>query len=832
MSASNCIGAKAGAGVVSKAKGKAAQKRIKEIREALIAQGETPSVANSLAEQQYLTELTATTARQKWRLVNAVRVRKSLSEAVAKANPKKLGGMAVKMVDDIDFEARAEHKRIMGRVGRFLEKHRINILNKAREPAAFKEFLKALKGEPTSDASAKALADAVNDANEWTRKKLNSYGYSIGKRENWGLPHTHNKITIGTAGFEKWSAFIDPMLDWEKMVNPKTGMAFGERPPDTFRREFLKGAFDSIVYGRDSKNPQWGGSGEGAALERHRTFDFINTDKWIEYNNAYGSADPHSTLLQHFDQMARHIAMARKFGPNAETAIDYLSQLVAQKNRQDGAGVVQAMKAQGGVALARGMIRVIEGGLSPNGWLGAQSARFFSTTRKVLTSALLERAVIISIPSDLNSARLAAQSIGMNPDNFMSTYVNLMKEAAAGGGMTRDDLLRAQHIAESWANPGVTSSRFQQEYPAAAFAELLSNAAMKIQGQTAHTDSAKLAWAWGMAGQMAGDAGKTFGQLNPLMRNAMQAAGIEPADWDLFRNSGGMFTASNGATFLSPLSWLQTTTLAADQADPLFLKMQSFVEKWTELAVPSRSLIAQGVMDPRAYGLAPGSAPYEVIKSAGMFKSFVGAFVVNQSRIFTMKQGAAAKAAYVGDLLLSTTMVGALAIQINEMLMGRDPRPMNDDMFWLNALIKGGGLGPVGDILTTGTSSWGGGIQSYLAGPIPQVVGDGLKLTLGNIAQAYAQAMDGDDIDTNVMVEAMDFIRRYTPMWHSPAALGGAGIDRILGDQFQLLLDPESIDAMADRETKRQNRNGNASFWHPGSIVPDRLPNLGNAIGQ
>lgn len=831
MSAYNCLKAKAASGVVAKHKGAAALRRIKEIREALMKQGETLSVAQSMAELRFADELKSAATDQKWRLINRVRVMRDLQAKVDATDAKRLGKMAVKMVDDTDFKARSIHKQIMGRVGSFLEKHKVTLPGGVSSPANFREFLKALQGEPTKDLNAKALADAVNDTNEWIRKKLNSYGYSIGKLEGWGLPHSHSAMTIGATPFRQWADDIDAKLDWAGMTNPKTGMEFGAVPNRAYRAEFLQAAYDNIVYGRNSKAPQWSGGAAGGGLERHRAFKFKDAEAWIAYNDKFGSADPHSTILQHWDQMARQIALAQQFGRDAETAVDYLGQIIAKKNRDDGAGIVTAMKGQGGVALAKGMLRVMEGGIGPNGWLGAQSARFFSTTRKAMSSAMLDRAIVISVPSDLNSARVAAQAIGLNPGGWFNTYVGLMADAAQGGGATRSDLLRAQHIAESWANPGVTSSRFQAEYPAAAWAEKLSNASMRIQGMNAHTDSGKLAFSWGMAGQFASDAGKTFDQLHPYMQKAMGDAGIRPADWDIFRR-GPKFTASNGAEFLSPLYWQTAFEGDPVEADRIFLTFQSFVEKWTELAIPSRSLIVQGIMDPKAYNLAPGGPLYEAIKSAGMFKSFVGAFVVNQARMFNHMPTAGAKAGYVVQMIGTTTLVGALAIQIGDLLMGRDPQDMTQGSFWWRSLLRGGGLGPAGDLLATGATSWGSGLSGYVAGPVVGLASDINKLTFGNVVQAYNQAIDGDDVDLDLVREIIDFQKRYTPMWQTPLAAGGSALDRMISDQMALLLDPGAVDDMVKNAKKRQNLYGGGTAWLPGEVVPGRLPDFGTAVGR
>ena len=708
MSLFECLGQKMKNGLVSGIKGKKARDRFKELSDGMISQGENATNAYAAAADIVLEETKRRAAEQKHRLLAKVAVAKDLSARVDAAE--NLKTVATSMVDDLDFDARAIHHMATGRIASFLEANGPGLSGSVRRPAQMVEVFKSMRGEATADAEAAAFASAINDMNEWFRIELNRYGHSIAKREGWGITQTHNAVSIWRNG-DKWFSDLKPDLEWTKMIDPRTGKNFERVPSIEFQDEFLAAANDSIVYGRTSKAAKLGryGIGSGNPLEKSRVFEFKSAEAWLKYNNKYGTSDPFNSLMQHIDHMSRRVALARRFGPDEEAGADFVGQLVAKKSRDGKVGLKDARIAMGNAAVAKNMVRYMTGGVGPSGWHGAVSAKFFSTTRKLLQGALLDRAAIISIPSDLNSARMAADMIGLNKSNMLSTYVGLMQDSLKGGGATRDDLMRQLHIADSFANPSVTSSRYQQEFPAYAWAEKLSNAAMQIQGLMAHTDNLKLAFQKSFSAEFASRMKSSWSDLPDVLRADMaKRGGITEAEWDAFRSSGGEFVTADGAIFLDPLYWREANGLAdREAADNLAIKMQAYVEKWTELAVPSGSLIAKGVIDPLSYGLSPGSPFYELAKSAGMFKSFVGAFAINQVRIINGKPTMGARAAYIAELVGTSTVVGALATQFGDMLLGRDPQDMTQPEFIFRAMLRGGGLGPIGDILSTGSASWG-----------------------------------------------------------------------------------------------------------------------------
>ena len=49
---------------------------------------------------------------------------------------------------------------------------------------------------------------------------------------------------------------------------------------------------------------------------------------------------------------------------------------------------------------------------------------------------------------------------------------------------------------------------------------------------------------------------------------------------------------------------------------------------------------------------------------------------------------------------------------------------------------------------------------------------------------------------------------------------------------MQILLDPDSADALTEAAQKRANLYQSGDFWMPGNLAPQRAPNFANAIGR
>jgi len=183
----------------------------------------------------------------------------------------------------------------------------------------------------------------------------------------------------------------------------------------------------------------------------------------------------------------------------------------------------------------------------------------------------------------------------------------------------------------------------------------------------------------------------------------------------------------------------------------------------------------------------------------------------------------AGAATYAGSMLLATTLLGGLAMQLKSVAAGRDPQPMNTSAFWGAALLQGGGIGIYGDFLFSDINRYGGGLQGALSGPLIERGGDFINLTLGNAIE-LAQGKE-----TKFGRELLKFARGNIPggnIWYTRLAW-----ERLVLDQVQFLVDPEANAAFKRSQQSWKKDFGQSFWWEKGKTAPSRAPNLGNALG-
>lgn len=829
MSFWNCVADAMDEGSIDKDRGARAQKLWKDRSDAYERQGHSRQTAEALAAEDVKASFRKEAGEVRHVYLARLNAMRRIEAQVNSA--KDLGRIQTDKVEynersadapaSLEGKARGLRRYFNWRLSSFLKEHHRDILGRVKNPAGMKDIVRELHGEASGNPTAKAIAASVKAALKDLRTMFNEAGGLIGELDDWGLPHAHNRAAVTRAGFDRWYAEINERVNWERMTDNLTGKPFqeagGPPPPEAVKRDVLKGVFDNIVFGKQSKEAIYGRPQGGAMyrqMSEHRVLHFRSADDWIAYNRAFGTGDPFKSLMSHVHKMTRDIAVMQEFGPSPHLGQDYMRQVAETRARNLG-DIALSDRVRNDATRAQMMLAVMMGHGEANTALQRYIATFFSSTRHVLTSAFLDRAVVASL-SDLNTMRLAAQSMKMNPANVIARHVKMMADS-----MSREEALRAGWVFDTLSDAGTAMARFQNEIAPAELAERLSSASMRAQGLSFWTDTARAAFQMEMAGYLAGFSGRALKDVDEPIRSLLIRRGITEKQWAAFTNPEHMFKAGNGATFASPMWWLESTDLPKAEALDIFEKVQSLIEEQTEFAVPTQSLYARSFLETSS---PPGSFAYEFAKSALMFKSFAATFTVNQWRRMMAQQTLEGRVMYGINLAAGATVMGAMALQVGDLMMGRDPQDMTNPMFWARASAKGGGFGVLGDIISSGQASWGGGFTSYIAGPIPQAAQDVWDLTFKNAGQAISGG------EVNFAKDLARFGKRYMP--HGQTIGVGPAIDRLMWDQLQLFLDPESANAMAKASQKRKNLTGAGEFWLPGQITPTRLPDLGTALGR
>jgi hypothetical protein len=302
----------------------------------------------------------------------------------------------------------------------------------------------------------------------------------------------------------------------------------------------------------------------------------------------------------------------------------------------------------------------------------------------------------------------------------------------------------------------------------------------------------------------------------------MERYNIGSEQWDVIRSTDPY--DERGAKFIRPTDLMDRADVDEALREDVATRFLEMINTETNFAVPSNSLRGRVFLTGETQ---PGTVSGEISRSFAMYKNF-GVTVVNTHLMRGMQlEGAGTKGAYFANLIISTTMMGALALQLKEMSKGRDPRDMFGDgeetaKFWFAAFMQGGGLGIFGDFLNSGTNRFGGGFAETVAGPVAGFVDDTLKLTVGNLYQAATGQ------DTNAAGELVKFTQRYLPgssLWYSRLAL-----ERKVWDQLQLMTDPKARSKMRRAETRARREFGQEYWWGPGDSAPSRLPDIAGAF--
>lgn len=667
------------------------------------------------------------------------------------------------------------------------------------DPRAIRDFAREVMGEKTGNEIAAKGAKAYLEQMETTRLRMNAAGADIGKLDYGYLPQIHDVGRIARAGMETWVAAIKPKLNAERYIK-----ADGTAMNDAELTDFLGKAWETLASeGRNKMIPGQSGAGSSRAArfdDAHRAIHFKDAQSYLEYTADYGRGSMLQGIHGHVNQMAKSIGMMEQLGANPNSTFRLLKDTAEKLDNKAGARESSATLDMVWDTLNGTTASPVDAGLAA-GWQGVRN----------FTTAVKLQGVMISSITDAPLHALAAKYNGMPLGETMS---NTFK---AFGGDTTEAATRLGLATEAIAGE---MQQWHTDNLAQGWTSKLANSTLKLTLVEAWTHSLRRGFGLTLSSTLEKMRQTDWADLSTHDLNRMKASGILESDWKIWQQAKA--EEVNGHSLLTKNSIRGIEGLDESTKNQATAKLLGFIDQEAHMAVMSPDLMTRAAI---TQGSRAGTWGGEIARSAMLFKSFPIAIIQKHLRRIESIETAGGKTAYSVAMMTGLTTFGALALQLGDMLSGKDPRDMTTPKFWAAAFMKGGGLGIMGDIFYTGMGGNNlGGQANWLSllGPVFGTGFDGLNVTLGNLGQA----LQGKK--TNAAAEIVRFTKQNTPLinlWYLRAA-----IDHAFMHDLQETVSPGYLGRMRANLQKDWHQD---YWWEPGAGLNDvRSPDFEKAVGK
>ena len=274
----------------------------------------------------------------------------------------------------------------------------------------------------------------------------------------------------------------------------------------------------------------------------------------------------------------------------------------------------------------------------------------------------------------------------------------------------------------------------------------------------------------------------------------------------------------DGFNQLRPTDMFKRSDLSDSEKIRLHGLVSDMMNKIILEGVPEATTLSSVAL---AKNVPRGTVRGEIAGFGSMLKSFpVAIYHIHLRTYFREQNWSAGQMGYLPAYVIGTSGAGLLAMQLGALTSGQDFHDMSNPATYGAGLMKGGGLGILGDFLFSDLNRFGGGPADTLAGPFFGLAGDALNLTAGNLVDVFQGK------DTNATSEALDFINSWAPgtrIWYVKLLK-----ERLLVDQIRLEADPKARSKMLRRSRKLQREQGRGSWWPSGATSPERAPEFGS----
>lgn len=681
-----------------------------------------------------------------------------------------------------------------------------------------RDLITEMKGEDSGNALAKKGAEAWAKAAEEARTWFNEKGGEIGRLDDWGFPQHHSQERVAKAGVDAWVADVYPALKLDKYVD-----LAGNRMTETQIKELLKNAWWSIATNGANKIEPGRAIGHGARSNRHaeeRQIHFKDADAVLGYWAQYGEKTFPDILVGHMEQMAKDIAFIEHFGPNPDGTYRVLRDEAEHAAKM--ADPASLDKIDKELAALDNLYDFAAGRSKPVA--NRAVAGMFDALRNLNAAGKLGSAFWASFYGD----KVMLEAMGrVNKLPMWQSWFNELRLLNPFNGAERRQLQRQTLMLDYMRS---AMYRFGDDLGRSSWTGKMSNAVMKVSGMSAINEWRRGAFGLTMMDSIGHEVStKTWAEVGEQDIHLLNSFGITEADWSIWKLAQLEDYGHGNNTMLTPeaIGKISDESLAQIGIEnPAQARREAMVKYLGALHSESVNAVIEPGWKERARmvgGLQRGNLRDEITRSFWQFKAFPITQFERMWEIGLSRPSTGGKAQFISAVLLMQTMAGAMMLQTQSLLSGQDPRPMDDWKFWLASFIKGGSLGIYGDFLysQSGTTRYGSGPLEVLAGPTIGSAADAVTA----LVKAGNAAAEGKD--THLGAKLLNIAKGYIPgqnLWYTKAAT-----DHIIFQNAQEALSPGYLANMRANSVRQFKQDW---WWAPGEFLPDRAPDMANALGQ
>lgn len=674
------------------------------------------------------------------------------------------------------------------------------------DEASVRDLVYEMRGQDTGNVRAKKGAKAWAGVTELLRQRFNDAGGDIGYLENWGIPQHHSMEKVGRVPQDKWVSDVIGKLDRKYYIKDD-----GQLMSDAELATFLGEAYNTIATGGLNKLSDTGMRISGARSNRgnaSRQIHFKDADSYLEYQREYGDRSLWEVMVGHLEGISKDIALVETYGPNPDhvfrSILDEVTAEQATANPERTGRIKRLANS------TENLYNFIAGKTQPIA--NPHIARWSDNIRNWMVASRLGSALLASF-SDLGTMYMSAKVANIPMNRLFMNQLEAMNPA------NRTELARARRAGLAMESLLGSVNRWAMDNMGPSVSRWAATAVMRASGLTAWTDAHKRAYGVTMMGSL-GEVVSRAPDLRSLDDSdfrILKSKGITEQDFSVWKLAQQEDWGNGNTTMLTPESIMRIPDAAVMH---LGLPERVRFEAMRRLLAAVSEEVDMAVITPGAReqlltggGLQRGTWKGELTRSVFLFKSFPISVVLRHWTRAMGMPSAGGRAAYIAAFLASTTMLGALSQQLNDLASGRNPREMTGKdagKFWLGALLKGGGLGLYGDFLLSDHTRYGGGALASMLGPVAGLVDDVVKLAQGiplNAVEGKPEQTGGD------LVKLGKGLIPGANLWYAKAAL-----DHMIFNQLQEYFSPGYLRKMEQRSKKEFNQT---YWWRPQDVTPE-----------